>query len=166
MDEIKNPTPDYDVSQAQGSDKTNKRITQQPVIFSVGGDIWEEVPNGTHSAVCSRVIPNFVNEQGYRKLMLYFTITEGEYRGYRARLAYNPNKISTGPTFGARSKFRKHIKILFPDLIGNGRERKSFDPVKLFINGHFLITTELCKGKNGDTFYAMVQDIKHDYADI
>ena len=165
MDDQKPPASD-DQSETQRLDKTSKIITQQPVVFSVGGDFWEEVPDGSHSAVCSRVIPDFVNEKGYRKLMLYFTITEGDYRGYRARLAYNPNKDSTGPTFGSRSKFIKHIKKLFPELIGNGRERKDFDPVTLFKDKHFLITTELRKGKDGDTLFAMVQDIKHDYPDI
>jgi len=170
VSEKENPAPDFDGSQAQGSEKTSKNIAQQPVIFSVGGDIWEEVPDGTHSAVCSRVMTDFfyrgIPKLGIPKLMLYFTITEGDYRGYRARLPYNYNKESTGPTFGSRSKFIKHIKILFPELIGNGRERKEFDPVELFMNKHFLITTELRKGKDGDTPYAMVQDIKHDYVDI
>jgi len=155
MDDQKTPASD-DQSETQRLDKTRKIITQQPVVFSVGGDFWEEVPDGTHSAICSRVIPDFVNEKGYRKLMLYFTITEGTYSGYRARLPYNPSKESTGPTFGSRSKFIKHIKILFPDLIGNGRERKIFDPVELFKNKHFLITTEL-RNKN-----AIVQKIEHD----
>ena len=165
MSEKENPAPDFDGSPAQDSDKTDKIITQQPVVFSVGGDIWEEVPDGTHSAVCSKVMPDF-NYRGVPKLMLYFTITEGIFRGYRARLPYNYNKDSTGPTFGARSKFIKHIKNLSPKLIGNGRERKEFDPVKLFKDKHFLITTELRKGKDGDTPYAMVQDIEHDYVDI
>ena len=165
MIEKENPAPDFDRSPAQGSDKTSKIIVQQPVVFSIGGDIWEEVPNGIHSAVCSKIIPDF-KFRGIPKLMLYFTITEGIYRGDRARLSYNYNKDSTGPRFGSMSKFFKHAKILFPDLIGSGRERKEFNPVKLFKDKHFLITTELRKGKDGDTPYAMVQDIKHDDVDI
>ena len=164
MDDQKLPTSDNQ-SETQGLDKTSKIITQQPVVFSVGGDIWEEVPDGIHSAVCSKVVTDF-NYRGIQKLMLYFTITEDVYRGYRARLSYNYSKDSTGPTFGSRSKFFKHIKKLFPEFIGNGRERKEFDPVKLFKDKHFLITTELRKGKDGDTPYAIVQDIRLDDVDI
>jgi len=165
VSEKENPAPDFDGSPAQGSDKTNRIVAHQPIIFSVGGDIWDEVPDGIHSAVCSKVMTDFFCRWA-TKLMLYFIITEGKYCGYRARLAYNLNMDSTRPTFGSRSKFMKDIKKLFPELIGNGRERKEFDPVKLFKDKHFLITTELRKGKDGDTLYAMVQEIEHDYVDI
>jgi len=165
MQILKTPATVYEAD-AQGLDKASENIvSHEPIILSVGGDIWKEVPNGTHSSVCSKVMHDF-NFRGIPKLMLYFTITEGIYRGDRARLSYNYNKDSTGPRFGSRSKFFKHAKILFPDLVGSGRERKEFDPVKLFKDKHFLITTELRKGKDGDTPYAMVQDIKHDDVDI
>lgn len=124
-------------------------------VISVGGDTWKEVPNGTYSAVCSKVMPDF-KFKGIPKLMLYFTITEGPYTGCRARMSFGYNKNSTGPSFGAKSKFCETIKELFPDLIGDGSKRVTFNPNELFENKHFLITTEL-RGKN-----AMVQEIKRD----
>ena len=47
--------------------------------------------------------------------MIYFTVNEGEYHGYRARLAYNYNKDPTGPTFSKYSKFVTDAKKLFPN---------------------------------------------------
>ena len=159
MIDKENPAPDFDGSQAQGSEKTSKTIAQQPVIYSVGGDIWEEVPDGTYSSVCSKVMPDF-KFKGIPKLMLYFTITEGSYAGHRARMAFGYNKSNTGSSFGAKSKFYETVGELFPKLVGDGSMRVVFDPIELFKNKHFLITTEL-RNKN-----AMVQKIKHDRSPI
>ena len=134
-------------------------VAHEPIILSVGGDIWKEVPNGTHSSVCSKVMPDF-KYRGIPKFMLYFTITEGSYAGYRARMSFGYNKNNTGSSFGAKSKFNETIRELFPKLIGDGNKRVTFDPVRLFEKKHFLITTEL-RGKN-----AMVQKIKHDHSPI
>ena len=134
-------------------------VTHEPIILSVGGDIWKEVPNGTHNSVCSKVMPDF-KYRGIPKLMLYFTITEGSYTGYRARMSFGYNKNDTGPSFGTRSKFYETIEELFPELVGDGSKRVVFDPIELFKNKHFLITTEL-RNKN-----AMVQKIKHDRSPI
>ena len=62
-------------------------VKHEPIILSVGGDTWKEVPNGTHNSVCSKVMPDF-KYRGIPKLMLYFTITEGQYAGYRARMSF------------------------------------------------------------------------------
>lgn len=157
MDEIKTPALG-DQPDTQGSDKKTELIVpQKPVVFSVGGDRWKEVPNGEHSAVCSKVMPDFA-WRGIPKLMLYFIITEGFYRGYRARLSYNYNKDRNGPTFGARSKFDEHAIALFPEVFGDGLKRIEFDPIELFIKKFFRITTEIRgEGKN-----AMVQKIELD----
>jgi len=155
-----NPAPDIDGSQAQGSDKTSDKIvTQEPIILSVGGDTWKEVPDGTHSAVCSKIMHNFLY-MGIPKLMLYFTITEGKYAGYRARMSFGYNRDSTGPSFGSKSKFYETIGELFPEVVGDGSKRVMFDPIELFERKHFLITTEM-RGK-----YAMVQKIQHDHSPI
>lgn len=160
MEEIKTIFPDVEGSRGQGSDKTNEEIVRhEPIILSVGGDTWKEVPDGTHSSVCSKVMPDF-KFKGIPKLMLYFTITEGQYAGYRARMSFGYNKDNTGPSFGVGSKFYETIEELFPELIGDGSKRVVFDPIELFKNKHFLITTEL-RGKN-----AMVQKIKHDRSPI
>jgi len=160
VSENENPAPDFDGLPVQGSDKTIETIvTREPIILSVGGDTWKEVPDGTHSSVCSKVMPDF-KYRGIPKFMLYFTITEGSYSGYRARMSFGYNKNKTGPSFGTRSKFYETIEELFPELVGDGSKRVTFDPVKLFENKHFLITTELRK-KN-----AMVQKIKHDHSPI
>jgi len=160
MGEIKTILPDVEGSRGQGSDKTNEEIvTHEPIILSVGGDTWKEVPDGIHSAVCSKVMPDF-KFKGIPKLMLYFTITEGQYAGYRARMSFGYNKNNTGSSFGAKSKFNETIGKLFPELIGDGSKRVTFDPIKLFEKKHFLITTEL-RNKN-----AMVQKIKHDPSPI
>lgn len=134
-------------------------VKHEPTILSVGGDTWKEVPNGTHSSVCSKVMPDF-KYRGIPKLMLYFTVTEGAYTGHRARMSFGYNKDDTGPSFGAQSKFYETIEELFPELIGDGSQKVTFNPDKLFIKKHFLITTEI-RGKN-----AMVQVIKHDPSPI
>ena len=159
MQILKTPATVYEAD-AQGLHKTSEVIvSHEPIILSVGGDTWKEVPNGTHSSVCSKVMPDF-KYRGIPKFMLYFTITEGSYSGYRARMSFGYNKNDTGPSFGTRSKFYETIEELFPELVGDGSKRVTFDPVKLFENKHFLITTELRK-KN-----AMVQKIKHDHSPI
>jgi hypothetical protein len=56
-----------------------------PAFFRVGGNTWEEAPEGEYIARCTKVDPNF----GGRKLAYYFTIIEGEHTGKRARLFYN-----------------------------------------------------------------------------
>ena len=160
MDEIKTPSPDAEGSRMQELDKTpDTKVTHEPIILSVGGDTWKEVPNGTHSSVCSKVMPDF-KYRGIPKLMLYFTITEGSYTGHRARMAFGYSKNNTGPFFGAKSKFYETASELFPDIIGDGSQKVTFDPVELFEKKHFLITTEL-RNKN-----AMVQEIKHDHSPI
>jgi len=160
MEEIKTPAPEVEGSRMQELDKTpDTKVTHEPIILSVGGDIWKEVPNGTHSSVCSKVMPDF-KFRGIPKLMLYFTITEGSYTGYRARMSFGYNKNDTGPSFGAQSKFYETIEELFPKVVGDGSKRVTFYPDKLFKNKHFLITTEM-RGKN-----AMVQKIKLDQSPI
>ena len=134
-------------------------VKHEPIILSVGGDTWKEVPDGIHSSVCSKIMPDFKYKR-IPKLMLYFTITEDQYAGYRARMSFGYSKDNTGPSFGARSKFYETIGELFPELVGDGSKRVVFDPIELFKNKHFLITTEL-RNKN-----AMVQKIKHDRSPI
>jgi len=159
MQTLKTPATVYEAD-AQGLDKTSEVIiSHEPIILSVGGDTWKEVPDGTYSSVCSKVIPDF-KFRGIPKLMLYFTITEGNYNGYRARMSFGYNKDNTGPSFGAKSKFKKIIGELFPELVGDRSKRIVFDPIELFKNKHFLITTEL-RNKN-----AMVQKIEHDLSPI
>ncbi len=159
MQEIKTPATVYEAD-AQGLDKTSEVIvSHEPIILSVGGDTWKEVPDGTHSSVCSKVMPDF-KFTGIPKLMLYFTITEGSYYGYRARMSFGYNKNSTGSSFGAKSKFYETFEELFPELVGDGSKRIVFNPIELFKNKHFLITTEL-RNKN-----AMVQKIEHDLSPI
>ncbi len=160
MGEINQSAPDFDELRSQGLDKTSEVIvSHEPIILSVGGDTWKEVPNGIHSSVCSKVIPDF-KFRGIPKLMLYFTITEGQYAGHRARMSFNYNRNNTGPHFGAESKFYETIEKLFPELVGDGSKRVVFDPIELFKNKHFLITTEL-RNKN-----AMVQKIEYDRSPI
>jgi len=155
MQKLKTPATVYEAD-AQGLDKTREVIvSHEPIILSVGGDTWKEVPDGIHSSVCSKIIPDF-KYRGIPKLMLYFTITEGQYAGYRARMSFGYNKDNTGPSFGARSKFYETVEELFPEIVGDGSKRVPFDPIELFEKKHFLITTEL-RNKN-----AMVQKIKHD----
>ena len=68
--------------------------------------------------------------RGIPKCMIYFTVNEGEYHGYRARLAYNYNKDRTGPTFSKYSKFAKDAKKLFPN---------KFNDLSMYsIAGYFL----------------------------
>jgi len=159
MDEIKTPAPG-DQPEAQGSETRNYTIVNNKIAFSAGGDNWQEVPDGTHHAVCSRVLPDFNCPQGYRKCMVYFTVTEGKHQGYRARLAYNHNRNPTGPTFGSRSKFMEHARRLFPETFGDGSQKVTFDPDRLFLRKHFLITTKLINGN------AMIQNIKQDLPEI
>ena len=159
MQKLNTPATVYEAD-AQGLDKTIEVIiSHEPIILSVGGDTWKEVPDGTHSSVCSKVIPDF-KFRGIPKFMLYFTITERKYSGYRARMSFGYNRDDTGPSFGARSKFYETVGELYPELVGDGSKRVTFDPVKLFKNKHFLITTEL-RNKN-----AMVQKIEHDRSPI
>ena len=71
-------------------------------------------------------------------------------------MSFGYNRDDTGPSFGAGSKFFETIGGLYPELVGDGSKRVTFDPIELFEKKHFLITTEL-RNKN-----AMVQKIKHD----
>jgi len=135
--------------------KINATITNNECAFTIGGDSWEEVPDGQHIAVCSKVMPDF-KWRGIPKLMIYFTITGGQYDGYRARLAYNYNKDTTGPTFGKYSKFVSDVKKIFSDKFNDLTKKEVFDPINLFFGKNFKITTELRKGN------AMVQNIDRD----
>jgi hypothetical protein len=90
------------------------------------------------------------------KYMVYFTVNEGEYHGYRARLAYNYNKDPTGPTFSKYSKFVTDAKKLFPNKFNDLSKKEIFNPIKLYEGISFKITTKQINGN------AMVQNIDRD----
>jgi len=168
MDDRKTPASDNQ-SETQGLEsKSNTNIPQYkspkrntPVLLRVGGYKWEEVPDGKYYACCTRVDPEF-GEGIFRKLAIYFTITEGEHAGKRARLFYN--KLSEKEAkerdtdFTPYSKFYSDLKKLFPEIIGDGSIPIDIDPVNLFKDENFIITTEL-RGKEKQ---ATVQEIEHD----
>ena len=124
----------------------NGTITDKEAIFSIGGDVWQEVPNGEYSAICSKVMPTF-KWRGIPKLMIYFTISEGPYKGYRARLPYNYSREVTGTTFGQKSKFVNHVMKLFPEMFSDLSKKHDFDPTSLFEKKHFKIKVKLKKFK-------------------
>jgi len=168
MDDRKTPASG-DQPETKGSvSKYESNITQSlhpkintPVLLRVGGPTWEETPDGEYYACCTKVDPEF-GVGIYRKLVLYFTITEGAHTGKRARLFYNKLSIDeakeNGTDFGTYSKFYSDLKKMFPEVIGDGSNPIEIDPVKLFKDENFIITTEL-RGKKKQ---ATVQGIKYD----
>ena len=147
-------TKGRDESQTHRSN-VNATYIRNERAFSIGGDGWKEVPDGEHIAVCSKVMPDF-KWRGIPKCMVYFTVNEGEYHGYRARLAYNYNKDPTGPTFSKYSKYAKDVTKLFPDKFNDLSKEEIFDPIELYEGSYFKITTKQINGN------AMVQNIDRD----
>ena len=154
MDESKNSSSNSDEMQSHGSNINATHIRNE-WAFSIGGDGWKEVPDGEHIAVCSKVMPDF-KWRGIPKCMIYFTVNEGEYHGYRARLTYNYNKDPTGPTFSKYSKFVTDAKKLFPNKFNELSKKEIFNPIKLYEGISFKITTKQINGN------AMVQNIDRD----
>ncbi len=126
-------------------------------FLRVGGNKWEESPNGEYPARCTKIIPDFYG----RKTVLYFIITKGEHAGNRSRLFYHKLPKSEaerlGTDFGAGSKLFSDLRKLYPELVGDGTESVELDFDKLFLDKTFLITTEL-RGKEKQ---ATVQNIEH-----
>ena len=126
-------------------------------FLRVGGNKWEEAPDGEYIARCTKIIPDFYG----RKTVLYFVITEGEHAGNRSRLFYHKLPKSEaerlGTDFGAKSKLFDHLRKLYSDRIGDGTEPVELDFNKLFLDEVFKITTEL-RGKEQQS---IVQSIEH-----
>lgn len=132
-------------------------------LLLVGGPTWKEAPTGSHLARCTKVDPDW-KFMGNRKVAIYFTVTEGEHEGTRARLFFAKRSTQiaeeTGVDFGPGSKFFDVLQKLFPEVIGDGSKTVPIDPVELFLNRIFKITVE-CRLKKSGGDNAIVTEIDH-----
>jgi len=159
MVKLKTPAPVFE-AEARGSENETESIVTQskqhkPTFLRVGGNRWEEAPNGDHIAKCTKIAVIG------RKLVIYFVVIKGTYAGKRARLFYNmlskEEADRIGTDFGAKSKLFNHVQKLFPNKVGNGD-----DPVEIDLAAIFMDETFKIKVKRSEKRQATVIDIEND----
>ena len=134
-------------------------------MIRLGGQIWEEVPSGEYIARCTKVDPDW-RLGNTRKLTLYFTITEGQFTGARARLffarRYEAFAKDTGADFGHQPKLFSTVMQLFPEELNTDALTSIIDPIDLFFGKIFQITVELKNSKNTESpINAVITNISH-----